>query len=65
MNADLLVFPPTGGAEFDQPERCFSENGVFVELVEFLPGPDFTLAAAAAEADVVGEFAEVDAGVFG
>jgi hypothetical protein len=38
---------------------------VFVGLVEFLPGPDLTLAAATAEADVVGEFAEADARVFG
>lgn len=65
MNGDLLAFPPTGGAKFDQPQRRFGQHRALVGLVEFLPGPDLALAAAAAEADVIGEFADADAGVFG
>ncbi|MNL64265.1 hypothetical protein D3C87_1884650 [compost metagenome] len=65
MQAWLFVFPPTGGAQLDQPQRRFSQHRALVDLVEFLPGLDLALAAAAADADVVGEFAEADAGVFG
>jgi hypothetical protein len=65
MNEDLPGFPPTGGAEFDQAQRGFGEDRAFVILVEFPPGPDLALAATTAEANVVGEFAEADAGIFG
>jgi len=65
MNGQLPGFPPTGGAEFDQAQRSFSEDCALVGLVELLPGLDLALAAATAEADVVGEFADADAGVFG
>ena len=60
MNGELPGFPPTGGAEFDQAQRRFGEDGAFVGLVELLPGLDLALAATATEVDVVGEFAEAD-----
>jgi hypothetical protein len=65
MNGHLPGFPPTGGTEFDQAQRSFSEDSAFVGLVEPLPGLDLALAAAAAKADVIGEFADTDAGVLG
>ena len=65
MKARLFAFPPAGGTQPDQPQRRLGQDRALVDLVEFLPGLDLALAAAAADADVVGEFADADAGVFG
>ena len=62
--ADLLLFPPAGGLQSLQTQGGFGQHGAFFILVEFLPAFDFTLATPAADADVIGEFAEADAGVF-
>ena len=63
--AGSLLFPPTGRLERDQPHGRLGQDRAFFVLVHFLPRLDLALAAPATEADVVVEFADADAGVFG
>ena len=61
----LFLFPPTGGLQGQQSQGRLGQHDAFIVLVELLPGPDFTLGAAAADADIVGKFANANARVFG
>ena len=63
--AASFAFTSASGPQGDQAQMGFGENGAFVDFVEFLPGTNLALAAAATDADVIGEFADADAGVFG
>ena len=62
---DLLLFPPTGGVQGQQSQGRLGQHCTLFVFAEFLPGLDFTLGAPATDADVIGKFADADAGVFG